>query len=761
MRKKKKAASFSWFKLFLKLFLSVILLLFLFVGSIYVGLWGKLPSKEQLATLTQSKASIIFDRNKEVLGKVYVFDREPITYDQLPKHLIEALVSTEDTRYYEHNGVDEKSLLRVIFKTILLQQKSAGGGSTITQQLAKNAYGRKDFGRFGIVVNKIREIFIARRMEEVYSKEDILTKYLNTVPFPDNTYGIGSASRKFFNKKVSDLNLTEAATLIGSLKANYYYNPRLFPAQSKARRNTVLKQMVSYGTLSPDRAKIASLQPLVLDYQHLTDEQASAAYFREQVRLKAIKILDSIEKSTDQEYNLYHDGLKIYTTLDKTMQGIAEDVTKNHLAKLQGEFEQAYGNNAPWIVDKALRMKILKRSAVYKNLKNAGWNDTEIMDSLQQKRLMNLFSHQGDLVKEASIIDSIVDQAKLLHSGTLITDQFGAVRTWIGGVNFETFQYDHVAQSKRQVGSVFKPIVYTAALESGIDPCSYFPVRKYEYEEGWVPSNSSETKDPYLNISMKKALSRSVNTVAVQVFKETGLENVQELAYAMGIESTLPNVSSLALGTAELGILELSKAYSTYINKGKPATPYFIVRIETSDGTVLADFKPKTTKEEVISQTTRKVIIDMLQETVNKGTAKRLRTTYNLTNALAGKTGTTQNNKDAWFVGITPKLVAITWVGLDNYEIGFSSTAIGQGAYAALPVFGETYKELTQRKEYRSLTKVPFEQLTEKEQELVDCPDDKRDGLLKRLFTNPEKTKKYKKKKKGFLGLFGKKSEED
>ncbi|MGF1556854.1 transglycosylase domain-containing protein [Paucihalobacter sp.] len=732
--------------------------LFLFYLSVLLGLWGPIPTKKQLSEIRQSEASEIIATSGELLGKYYRFDRQSITFDKFPDHLIDALIATEDSRFYDHDGIDGQSLMRVFFKTILLQDESAGGGSTISQQLAKNLYGRQDVNKVGMVVTKFRESIIARRMEKIYSKEDILTLYLNTVPFSDNTYGIESASQKFFNTSTSELSIEQAATLVGTLKASNYFNPRVQPERSLGRRNVVIDQMARYKYLNPNIADDAKQAPLLLNYQYYNHDRGIATHFREELRREVTKILDTLKNEDGKPYNLYNDGLKIYTTIDYKMQHYAEAAMKLHMSKLQRAFEESWGNQAPWIINKGIVENEIKKLPIYKQMLEQGFKSEAIYDSLSVTREMKLFAWDSIQIVKASAIDSLTHYIKLLNTGMLSLDsQTGAIKTWIGGIDYGANQFDHVSQSRRQVGSTFKPIVYTAALENGIEACSHFSMEEVTYPGDYTPKNSSKPKDddPYLNYSMKYALSNSVNTIAVKVQMETGIENVIEQAQKMGVNADLPVVSSLALGTAELSIMELAKAFTPYTNNGYVSTPFFISRIETKDGKVIAEFSPNIAKELSFTDDTRHLMVDMLKATVNGGTASRIRSTYNLNNDIAGKTGTTQNNRDAWFVAVTPKLTTVVWVGND-LNIPFRNSTLGQGANAALPMFAEFYSSLNSNSKYNEVTRAKFETVPTHLVAQTQCEETVRDKFFKRLFTNPDKTKDYKekKKRKGFFSIF-------
>jgi len=742
----------------------------LFFASIYFGLFGKIPTESELTSLQQNKATQVLASNGELIGKFYVYDRQPIAFDQLPSHLIEALVATEDARFYEHDGIDNRSLGRVFFKSILLQDESAGGGSTITLQLAKNIYGRKDYGIFGIVINKMQEAVIAKRLENVYSKDELIQLYFNTVPFSDNTYGIESASMKFFSKPTKELNLEEAAVLVGMLKASHYYNPRIFPERSRLRRDVVLMQMAKYDYLSVAEAEETKMLPLLLDYQSYSHDKGLAPYFREQVRKDVSLILDTLKNKDGKKYNIYRDGLIVQTTLNYDMQQLAEEAMLEHMAQLQLEHEQSYGNYAPWGKNNKILMNAVRKSARYQKLSKQGLSNEQILQKMDEKRAVEVFTYDGMETRDLSSIDSIAHYLKFLNAGLLaVHPKDGSVQAWVGGVDYQYFKYDHVSQSKRQVGSTFKPFVYTAALESGMDPCSYFSVREVTYDKGWTPSNSSsEGDDPNMNYNLKTALSRSMNTIAVKVLMQTGISNVINQARALGIESDLPAVPSIALGTASLNVEEMTGAYTAYANSGRSTKPYYISSIKDAEGNLLASFKPEISKQKAFSEDTRKIMVNMMEATVNEGTASRLRYSYGLRNDIAGKTGTTQNNKDGWFVGITPELVCVTWVGADDHRIGFRNTGIGQGANSALPIFARLMQKMNANASFNHITNARFQPLPSDLANMMECPPEERESFFDRLFSGKNKDKrdrennrdekKNEKKKKGFFKkIFGKK----
>lgn len=721
---------------------AIIILLSLFIGAVYVGIFGSIPSQEELKELSLYKASEIYDVNKELIGKFYIENRQPISIDNIPSHVVNALVAVEDARFYEHSGVDYISIGRVAIKSILLQDKSSGGGSTITQQLAKNLFSRKDYSFLTLAVAKTKEIFTANRLESIYSKNEIIELYLNTVPFSGNTNGIESASRKFFNKPTNQLTVSEAATLIGTLKATTYYHPLNHKERALQRRDIVLHQMNKYGYITEDSLLSFKKDSLQLVYGTYDEQEGIAPYFRE--RLRQELLVWCKEKSTKkQPLNLYTSGLKIYTTIDKNLQLYLEQSTHQHLGALQKSFESEYGSQAPWSENAPLFKNNMSKLPLYKKLKEQSFSDKEIMDSLRNSKSLLQIKNDSDQNELLSITDSVSFMMKSINTGSLILTNTGALRAYVGGANFNYFKYDHI-KSKRQVGSTFKPIVYATALENGASPCDYFEAREIAYEnhQDWSPSNSNDTDERYLNYSMKEALTRSINTVSVKVLEEAGISNVISLSRKLNIKSELPEVPSLALGTAEISVEEMGGAYTSLINEGKATKPYYLLRISDESGKVIEQFDPPEVLEKAFSTTTQQQIIDMMQNVVNNGTGKRLRSSYGLPNQIAGKTGTTQSNKDAWFIGVTPELVFTTWVGFDDHRIGFKSTRIGQGANAALPITALTLQKINANKNLKRYSKVKFPPVSSEVAATLDCEPTKRDGFLKRLFTNPDKKRK-------------------
>lgn len=744
--------------------IAVLIVFGTFYLSIYWGWWGEVPNTEELKDLKQNEATEVFSAEGNLIGKYYVYDRQPVLYEDLPQHLIDALVATEDVRFYEHSGIDNRSLLRVFVKTILMGDESAGGGSTITLQLAKNLFGRNDYGYLSIVVNKLRESIIARRLEDIYTKEEIIGLYFNTVPFSDNTFGIESAARKFFSTTTKDLSLVQSATLVGTLKASHYYNPRLFPQRSLDRRDVVLYQMNKYGFLPSEAFVEAKSKPIDLQYQFFDNNGGIAPYFRSQLKKEVARILDTLKNESGESYDIYRDGLQVHTTIDYEMQVLAELAMEEHMTALQKQFEKAYGKNPPW-KRKDLLQEALEESAQYKSLAAAGWKKEKILDSLHRKTEMEFFDWGKKKLTSASIADSLQHYMKFLNMGMINMEPgTGAVKSWVGGINHKYFKYDHVMQSRRQIGSTFKPVVYTAAIEAGMDPCTYYSLREVTYAGGWTPGNSgNEEEDPYMNYPMPIALAKSINTIAVKVLYDVGLQNVINQAKKMMFPRDLPQYPSIALGTAEMSAAELAGSFASFANRGKAAKPYYLTRIEDKYGNIIAEFKPQVAKDQAFSSTTGQVMIEMMKETVNNGTAARLRYKYQLPNDIAGKTGTTQNNKDGWFVGVTPNLISVTWAGTDDPRIGFPSTYVGQGANSALPAFALFMQKMNADPQFEKITRAKFPAPSSTVAMMLDCEPEKRDNFLDRLFTKSDKPKKAnKEEKKGIFkkikGIFTKKN---
>ncbi|MCG8701883.1 MAG: transglycosylase domain-containing protein [Bacteroidales bacterium] len=680
----------------------------IFILLVLIGVFGQVPDTTDLKSIKNSVASQVISVDRKTIGRYFYENRTNANIEDIPQHLIDALIATEDARFYKHNGIDYRSLGRVMIKSILLFNKNSGGGSTITQQLAKNLFPRKNFGIFTLPVAKVKEITLARRFEKAYSKDEILELYLNTVPFGENTFGIETASLVYFNDKPKYLNLEQSATLIGLLKANNFYNPRRNRKASARRRNTVLAQMAKYEYLTPGEADSISKIPLVIDFKPISHDVGLAPYFREFLRGKVKAIVAELEKPDGTDYNIYNDGLKIYTTINAKMQKLAEESMVQHMFRLQKSFDAHWKGMEPWKTDQKFIHNQVQKSEVYKSLRNQGHNHNEAIKILSKAKKTKIFTLSGEQDRSMSSIDSLMHHFRYLHNGFLVINgHSGDILAWVGGINYKYFKYDHVL-SKRQVGSTFKPIVFANAIENGISPCDFYANDSIVYEDydDWCPKNSHGGYGGYY--SLKGALINSVNTVSVSVLMEQGFNNVINTSRKMGITSDIPAVPSMALGTSENSLLEMVYAYSTFVNKGKRVEPVYISRIEDQNGKILYEQPRSHNNDSAFSAQTAETLLAMMQQVVDKGTGQDLRSIYNIEGDLAGKTGTTDNQTDAWFIGITPVLIMGSWVGGDHQAVRFRSTAYGQGAKAAMPICGKFLNKLYKEPLYRSLPKAKF-----------------------------------------------------
>lgn len=725
----------------------------LFYQSVRIGLFGPLPNQQELSNIRNANASEVYTEDGKLLGKFYIQERTHAAYEQISPNIINALVATEDARFYEHNGVDKRSLLRVLLKTLLLQDESAGGGSTISQQLVKNLYPRKSYGFLSMPVNKVREAIVAQRLEQVYSKKDILTLYLNTVSFGDNAFGIETASERFFQKDSDQLNVQEAAVLVGMLKATHNYNPRIYPEEALRRRNVVIGQMEKYEFLSSREADSISRFDLVLNYSKQSHNEGLATYFRQHIRQELQQWCENNTKPDGSSYNLYTDGLKIFTSLNSGLQAYAEEAMREHMKALQQDFHQHWKGRAPWSGNEQILLNAIHRSSRYKRLKREGLSEEAIRENFNQPIPMRVFSWDGVEEKNMSPLDSVKYNLYFLNAGFMAMEpQTGAIKAWVGGINHEFFKYDHVnKRTKRQIGSTFKPIVYAAALQQGADPCTYIPASKETYEElgGWSPGNSDGNYEG--EYTLRGALMNSVNTVSVKVLQKTGLTPTINLAKNLGIQTEIPKLPSIALGTPEISLYEMVTAYSAFANRGKAVNPHYLLRIEDQNGKVLEEFKTTGSQPQVLSETHADLMVHMLKGVVKEGTASRLGWKYGLSNDIAGKTGTTQSHADGWFIGMTPKLVAGVWVGADDPGIHFRTTNLGQGANTALPVFGLFWKKINKDKSYSSLSTARFPELKPELQAMLDCPPYRKEedlNLFERIFGKREEDSKTQEEKR-------------
>ncbi|WP_318348912.1 penicillin-binding protein 1A [Aquipluma nitroreducens] len=739
----------------LKTGIALLLLGFLLFLIVYVGFTGPVPSSEELQKIKNPVSTEVYAADGRILGRYYIENRSNVSFDQISPNVINALIATEDSRFYHHTGIDEIALLRVFLKSVLLQDHSSGGGSTLSQQVAKNLYPRKSFGPLTMPVNKLRESIIAYRLEKVYTKDEILTLYLNTVPFAENTYGIGVASERFFNKPPSKLKVPEAATLVGMLKANNSYNPRKNPERSLDRRNVVIDQMLKYNYISVGEAKLYKAEPLNLTYNLITYNEGPAPYLMEKIRPFLQDWCDNHMKEDETPYNLFTDGLKIRTTIDFDMQLAAENAVSDQMKNLQAVFDAAWGKKNPWGNDKSVVTRAMKRSNRYRSLKKAGVPDDQVKTIFNTPTSVSLFTWDGKKQAEMTPMDSIQYYLKIINTGFMAMDpNSGELKAYIGGNDFRYFQYDHTT-SKRQVGSTFKPIVYLAALEAGISPDTYFPNERKVYEDydNWSPENSHDEYTGFY--SMEGALSKSINTIAVEVMMKAGISNVVDLAKRMGIDSDLPPYPSLALGTASVSLQEMVCAYSELVNGGRKVTPYYLKAIESNKGQVLEKFQNIQPDEQVASPENCRIITQMLKSVVNDGTGSSIRSVWGIDSEFAGKTGTTQDQADGWFIGMTPTLVAGAWVGGEDPSIHFRSLGEGAGGKTALPIVGQFYSQILHKSKYQNMRFSTFESPSEESMAMLNIPPYREvlevglRGIIHDLFGKKETNPNYDQKKQG------------
>ena len=686
-------------------------------------------------------STIVYSSDGVILGEYFEENRSNVHYFDISPVLIDALLSTEDIRFKQHSGIDIRSLFRAVYGA-LLGNSSSGGASTITQQLSKMLFTKRPSSGFVRVKQKLKEWVVAIELEKRYSKSEIIEMYLNRFDWINQAVGISSASKIYFNTKVEKLTTNQAAMLVGMLKNPSLYNPTRNPKGTQNRRNVVLSQMMKNNKIS--RAEFDSLKvlPLELDFQKTGHNEGSSTYFREQLRDMLKGWCSTHKKPNGEYYNLYTDGLKVYTTIDSKIQKHAEQAVKNHMKVLQKEFYEVYKNRkTPYPRDfskqqiDGLINQAVKRSERYRKLTNQGKSESEIERIFNTKVKTHLFSWNGEIDTLISPRDSVIYNKFFLHTGVMSIDpNTGYVKAYVGGINHKYFQYDHVLQGKRQVGSTFKPFLYSLAIQEGMDPCDKIlnsPVIFYKDEwslqEDWIPKNSSPQFDG-LNLPLKFGLANSLNIMTASILENigptAGPEAVINMARKMGVTSTLQASPSICLGTFDMSVKEITAAYSTFVNKGNYIEPLFITKITDKDNNVLEEFSIETRK--VLSDQTAAIMIELLkgvvqgvrseekylegnkkEETIGyRGTGMSLRgSKYNIKAEIGGKTGTTQNYSDGWFVGITPNLVTAVWVGCEDRAAHFTNKK-GYGSHTALPIFGnfmrkiyddETIKEVTEQ----------------------------------------------------------------
>ena len=686
------------------------------------GLLGKMPEFRQLENPKTNLATQIYSSDNKVIGKFYYNDnRTPLYYEEIPKNLIDALIATEDERFYDHSGIDLRSTLRAV---VYLGEK--GGASTVSQQLARQLFtGVRSRNTLDAVVQKIKEWVIAVQLERRYAKKEILTMYLNLYDFNYNADGLRSAANIYFSKEPSDLLMEESAMLVGMLKNSSLYNPIRRPELVISRRNIVFQQMLRNEMLTQKEVDSLQQLPLQIQFNPQSHREGLATYFRAYLRQFMLNWIQDNPKPDGEKYNLYLDGLTIYTTLDSKMQTYAENAVKEHMSNLQDAFFEQntpkWNPTAPFLdlTEKEVERlmdQAMRRSERWRKMKLAGKTEDDIKASFEQETAMKIFSWKGEIDTVMSPIDSIRHYKHFLRSGMMSMDpQTGHVKAWVGGINYKHFQFDHVYQGKRQIGSTFKPFVYASAIDQlKLSPCDSFPdgfycveARKFGAHEAWCPKNSG---DRYTGMrTLKNALANSVNTISARLIDKVGPGPISKLAADLGISSKIPNVPSIALGTADLSVYEMVAAYGAFANQGIYVKPVMVTRIEDKNGTVLFEATPET--RDVLSAESAYVTVKLLEGVTESGSGIRLRHRgaeennpyfgtvvtgypYEFQNPIAGKTGTTQNQSDGWFIGMVPNLVTGVWVGGEDRSTHFNSIAYGQGATMALPIWALYMKKL-------------------------------------------------------------------
>ena len=683
------------------IFLYLVIVFFCALQLNFLWLFGYSPSYADIKKPAQRVGSELYTADGVLIGRYFKENRTPVDFNQISPSIINALIATEDVRFYKHSGIDIQAVGRAV---VGLGQD--GGASTITQQLAKNLYRTRYSKASGLVkhiplvrtlVSKLKEWMTALKLESNYDKNDIITMYLNTVSFGNNAYGIKTASRVYFDKEAKDLKLNEAALLVGMLKGTNLYNPINNPDGALKRRNTVLNQMNKYNYLSKDSLTMITKLPLQLKEGKMRDATSDDSYLRAAVD----KYLE--EWCKENNYDLYEDGLKIYTTIDSKLQKYAEEAVKDQMRIIQKRFYNVWGNEDPW--EDSERKKVdypdrAKRNLpIYAMLQKKYNNNTDSIDAyFNKKKEMKIFSHKGDVDTLFSTMDSIRYYGKIMNTGMMTMEpKSGKIKVWVGGLDHKYFKYDHVNQAKRQAGSTFKPFAYLAALESGMSPCDTFvdkPVKIAYQNKGkteyWEPKNADWSYS-YQNMSLRWAMGKSVNTVTAQVTEKVGPENVVKWANECGIDSKLEAVPSVSLGPNDVTVFEMVKAYSTFLNEGVKTDPILVERITDLEDNLIEDFKPKTKR--VLTEEIAWLMLYMFRGGMEEpgGTSQALWEwdLFKKGNQIGGKTGTSSDYVDAWYMGITKDLVTGVWVGCDERTAHFTNGETGEGSRTALPIFAK------------------------------------------------------------------------
>ncbi len=669
------------------------------IFSIGLGLFGSLPDLRTLENPKSNQASEVISDDNVVLGTYYVQNRSNVRYDEISPNVINALIATEDIRFYNHSGIDFKRTFTVIFYTLMGNKQ---GASTITQQLALNMFSKEGRSRNFIkrLIQKSQELIVAVKLERQYTKEEIITMYLNTVDFGSyNTYGIKSASRTYFSTTPDKLKPEQAAILVGMLKGPSYYNPHRNPERALLRRNTVLENMNNASYISDSESERLKSLPLTLAFNPTDHNDGSAPYFRAVLKRDIQQTLEenSIYKADGSTYDLDRDGLKIYTTINSRMQHYAEEAQTEYLKTLQVSFNNSWKGRNPFDFKEAKGLidQGMRRSDRYQDLKQAGKTEEEIIENFNTPAKMNIFSWRGEIDTLMKPIDSIRYYKLILRNAVMSMEpQTGYVRAWVGGINYSHFKYDQVKMGTRQVGSTAKPFTYAVAIgNGGYSPCYMVANEPVSIDAGdgttYTPGAYKPLPGP---LTLKKALAHSQNYVTLFMMKQVGATAVATLTKNMGITSDVPAYPSISLGTFDASVYDMVGAYSVFVNHGIWTEPIYLLRIEDKNGNVIYERKPRI--KVVLDEQTAYVMTDMLKAVVREGTGVRLGYRYNLRNPIGGKTGTTQNNSDGWFMGITPELVTGVWTGAEDRAIHFSSTDFGEGANTALPVFALYMKKV-------------------------------------------------------------------
>jgi len=663
----------------------------LLIFSTGLGLFGKLPSFRDLENPKSNLASEVISSDDVILGTYFIQNRSNVRYDEISPNIINALIATEDIRFYSHSGIDFKRTFTILFHNLMGKKQ---GASTITQQLALNLFSEEGratnhLKRF---VQKLKELIIAVKLERNYTKEEIITMYLNTVDFGSyNTFGIKSAARTYFNTTPNKLSPEQAAVLVGMLRGTSLYSPIRNPERSKARRNTVLSNMEKAGFLSNSESELLQRKRLILSFSLSDHNDGSATYFRAVLKkdIKTILQENNINKSDGTPYDLDRDGLKIYTTINSRMQLYAEEAQREYLKDLQAQFNAQWGGRDPFKGFEQLIDQGIKRSDRYRQAIAEGKTQNQIKADFNKPTKMSIFTWKGNIDTIMRPLDSLKYYKLMLRNAIMSMEpQTGYVRTWVGGTNYEYFQYDQVKMGTRQVGSTAKPFTYVTALEKGFSPCFQVLNEPITIDD-WTPKSES-TIPGYL--TLKKAMARSQNYITAYVMREVGATAVSTLIKRLGITSDVPAYPSICLGTFDASLYDMVGAYSVFANHGIWTEPIYLLRIEDRNGLVLYEKKPKIAV--ALEEQYAYAMTNMLKSVVTEGTGVRLRYKYNLMNPIGGKTGTTQNNSDGWFIGITPQLVTGVWTGCEDRAIHFLSTKQGEGANSALPIFALLMKRV-------------------------------------------------------------------